>query len=87
MLSSPGMSAAFAGGPAAPTLVERVGRLARVRAWWLTAALWGAFALLAAVIVQTQLAWAWAPPWPRWASGVCWRLTASRLAWAPLPCR
>ena len=78
MLSSPGMSAAFAGGPAAPTLVERVGRLARVRAWWLTAALWGAFALLAAVIVQTQLAWAWAPPWPP--LGVGRLLAAHRLA-------
>jgi hypothetical protein len=78
MLSSPGMSAASAGGPLAPTPVERVGRLAGVRAWWLAALLWGAVALLAAIVVQAQLAWGWAPPWPFLGAGRL--LAAYRLA-------
>lgn len=78
MLSSPGMSAASAGGLASPTPVERVGRLAGVRAWWLAALLWGAVALLAAIVVQAQLAWGWAPPWPFLGAGRL--LAAYRLA-------
>lgn len=64
--------------PVPLTPADRVGRLAGVRAWWLSAALWGALALLAALLVEAQLAWAWSPPGP--ALGVGRLLAVYRLA-------
>lgn len=64
MLSWPAMSADPAARPATLSLADRVGRLAGVRGWWLSAAIWGALALLAALLVEAQIVWAWAPPGP-----------------------